>query len=61
MKINQKNSFKIPPLLSPEWIEIKPIFYNFNDLFVNRHQCLIVLKFKIPLLYHLQVLITCGV
>jgi hypothetical protein len=28
MKINQKNSFKIPPLLSPEWIEIKPLFYN---------------------------------
>jgi hypothetical protein len=28
MKINQKNSFKIPPLLSPEWIEIKPLFYD---------------------------------
>jgi hypothetical protein len=28
MKINKKNSFKIPPLPSPEWIEIKPLFYN---------------------------------
>jgi hypothetical protein len=35
MKINKKNSFKIPPLLSPEWIEIKPIFYNLQVIYLQ--------------------------
>jgi hypothetical protein len=33
MKINKKNSLKIPPPLSPEWIEKKPLFIIY-DLFI---------------------------